>query len=363
MARPTRGDVVLAALTGVGVLVVALGTVTSPPAPSDVTAAVVMAAVVLSHLALVWRRARPVPATAVCLAATAAGVAAGFDLPVVAAPLAVMALVASGRPWAQVATVVGPGAAALVGGHVVGADDPAASAVRDLALLAAAAAVGAWQVARRAELAERVAAEAERRVAADRLALSRELHDLAAGTLTAVVVQAGLAERLLDRDPAGARAALADVGAESRGAIARLREVAATLRAGSVPEPHPVAATLDELVALYRRAGLTIEGTWPPAASAHLPPLALLVVQEALTNVLRHAAEGRATLEVTSDRGMLRIAVANPVDEPASGEDDRASGLAGVAERLAAAGGTLTREVVAGWHRLHVELPAEGGTP
>ncbi|MGP3967703.1 sensor histidine kinase [Streptomyces sp. 6N223] len=220
------------------------------------------------------------------------------------------------------------------------------------------------QVAR--EQAEREAAE-RRRADEERLRIARELHDVLAHSISVINVQAGVGLALLDSDPDQARTALTTIKSASKEALGEVRQVLDTLRSpgGAAPRaPAPGLARLPELAAQAERAGLTVttrtEGTPSP-----LPPgadlAAFRIVQEALTNTVRHSGSrtARVLLRYAADELELRI----DDDGPATGEGTvGGNGLVGMRERAAAFGGTVTagpRED--GGFRVTARLPLRRG--
>jgi signal transduction histidine kinase len=196
------------------------------------------------------------------------------------------------------------------------------------------------------EQAEREAAE-RRRADEERLRIARELHDVLAHSISVINVQAGVGLALLDSDPGQARAALTTIKSASKEALGEVRQVLDTLRSpgGAAPRaPAPGLARLPELAAQAGQAGLTVrtstEGTPSP-----LPPgadlAAFRIVQEALTNTVRHSGSrtARVLLRYAGDELLLRI----DDDGPATGEGTvGGNGLVGMRERAAAFGGTVT---------------------
>ncbi|WP_369244636.1 sensor histidine kinase [Streptomyces sp. R41] len=193
------------------------------------------------------------------------------------------------------------------------------------------------------ERAER-AQSAKRRADEERLRIARELHDVLAHSISVINVQAGVGLALLDSDPEQARTALTTIKAASKEALGEVRQVLDTLRApGEAPRaPAPGLDRLPELVEQAAGAGLTveIEGEVPK-----LPPgtdlAAFRIVQEALTNVVRHSGSRHARVRLESAEGALRLRIDD--DGPATGADAGGSGngLAGMRERAAALGGTI----------------------
>jgi signal transduction histidine kinase len=225
----------------------------------------------------------------------------------------------------------------------------------------------------RAERAERTRdEEARRRVAEERLRIARELHDVVAHHIALVNVQAGVAAHVMDKRPDQAKEALAHVREASRSALDELRATVGLLRQSGDPmaptEPAPGLAVLDELVDTVRRAGLPVElvctDRRPPLPAA-VDLAAYRVIQEALTNVRKHAGPG-AKAEVSVVR-VGRTAEITVIDNGSGGggRDDAGGGhgLLGMRERVTALGGTLTAGPrYGGGFRVHAILPVEART-
>ncbi|NNN29063.1 sensor histidine kinase [Streptomyces sp. S3(2020)] len=194
------------------------------------------------------------------------------------------------------------------------------------------------------ERAERAQA-ARRRADEVRLRMARELHDVLAHSISVINVQAGVGLALLDSDPEQARTALTTIKAASKEALGEVRQVLDTLRTpGDAPRaPAPGLDRLPELVEQAASAGLTveIEGRAPELAPG-TDLAAFRIVQEALTNVVRHSGSRHARVHLAhDDRTTLRLRIDD--DGPATGADAGGSGngLAGMRERAAALGGTI----------------------
>ncbi|MET9514281.1 histidine kinase [Streptomyces sp. NPDC002994] len=195
------------------------------------------------------------------------------------------------------------------------------------------------------ERVERQAAE-KRRADEERLRIARELHDVLAHSISVINVQAGMGLALLDADPEQARSALTTIKAASKEALGEVRQVLDTLRApGDAPRsPAPGLDRLPELVEQASGAGLTVEVVTEGVRS-DLPPgadlAAFRVVQEALTNVVRHSGSrtARVRLGYAPDRLDLRIDDDGPATGGAAGGSG--NGLVGMRERAAALGGTI----------------------
>lgn len=190
------------------------------------------------------------------------------------------------------------------------------------------------------------AAAAKRRADEERLRIARELHDVLAHSISVINVQAGVGLALLDSDPEEARTALTTIKAASKEALGEVRQVLDTLRApGAAPRaPAPGLDRLPELVEQAASTGLTVDvetvGEAPP-----LPPgadlAAFRIVQEALTNVVRHSGSRTARVRITYTPGRLALRIDD--EGPATGSDAGGSGngLAGMRERAGALGGTI----------------------
>jgi signal transduction histidine kinase len=209
--------------------------------------------------------------------------------------------------------------------------------------------------------------EARRRVDEERLRIARELHDVVAHSIATINVQAGVAAHVMDRQPEQARAALIAIKEASREALRELRATLTVLRESddtSAPRaPAPGLGQLELLVESTRGAGLPISLIGEPDAMVVPPTVGLTayrIVQEALTNVLRHAGDAHATVRVDMFDDRLIVDVADNGSGVANG-DARAQtghGLAGMRERVRAVGGSLEVGPNEGrGFRVHAELP------
>ncbi|PWI18853.1 two-component sensor histidine kinase [Streptomyces sp. Act143] len=222
----------------------------------------------------------------------------------------------------------------------------------------------------RAEKAERTREEeARRRVAEERLRIARDLHDVVAHHIALVNVQAGVAAHVMDKRPDQAKEALAHVREASRSALNELRATVGLLRQSGDPEaptePAPGLDRLDELVGTFRSAGLQVEvaradaGTALPAA---VDLAAYRVIQEALTNVRKHAGgEAKAEVSVVSVGPNIEITVLdNGAGDGDGPVDSGGHGLLGMRERVTALRGTLTTGPrYGGGFRVHAILPVK----
>ena len=189
--------------------------------------------------------------------------------------------------------------------------------------------------------------ESRRQASEERLEIARELHDVLAHSISLIAVQANVALEVMDRRPEQARIALSAIKDASRSALGEVRSVLTVLRGDRAAprDPAPDLGRLGHLVELAEAAGLKV--ALSVVGDPERVPLAVSqagyrIVQESLTNVVRHAGAGRATILVEAGDGLhLRIADDGrgcPLGETASG----GNGLPGMRERAAAFGGALT---------------------
>ncbi|MWA05672.1 sensor histidine kinase [Actinomadura sp. LD22] len=204
-------------------------------------------------------------------------------------------------------------------------------------------------ITERAERAERTREEeARRRVAEERLRIARDLHDLLAHSITVIGVQAGAAAHLLAGDRPLDRAELAEalgaIAATCREARTELRGTLQVLRGTDVGAPAelPGPDAIPGLADAARSAGLEVVLSADGAAAA--PPeigvAAYRIVQEALTNVVKHAAARRVAVTLAREGGSLVVRVADDGRGP-SGAGPEGFGILGMIERARSVGGTL----------------------
>ncbi|WP_156037540.1 sensor histidine kinase [Glycomyces tenuis] len=204
-------------------------------------------------------------------------------------------------------------------------------------------------------------AEAARLAARNRIA--RELHDSVGHALSVVVVQSDAAARLIEADPAFAAKAMAAVGETARGALAELDTVIGALREDGGAQRVPQ-HDLGELESLAAECGVEVElrvsgdvGALSRLASRE----AYRIVQEALTNVLRHADRPEAVVELDVGGGLARIVVDSPSARPARSKRN-GRGLIGMGERAAVVGGTVRTGREDGRWLVRAAIPLEDTT-
>ena len=216
---------------------------------------------------------------------------------------------------------------------------------------------------------ERESAEAVRHAAEmERARIARELHDVVTHNVSVMVIQAGAARKVLEASPEQAREALLSVEASGRAAMTELRHVMGLLTMdGETPDltPQPGMAELESLVGRVRDAGLPVELVVTGSPDPPMPDGVVLagyrVVQEALTNAMKHTAGASAVVRVDYGPDRLSIEVtdtggARPPSTDAETESGR--GLIGLRERLALYGGTLRAGPrIRGGYRLEAVIP------
>jgi signal transduction histidine kinase len=335
-------------------------------------------------VALIWRNSRPVEVLGLAVAGTVGWAALGQIDGAALVPVIVgVYWVALTRPWRTAVAAGLAGAAAIfVTEGLLGPfgwfGGPNATMWPELL---AAGAIGAYVAARRqwlaAESDRAVRAEqareeeTRRRVDAERMRIARELHDVVAHSMAMINVQATAASMQLAADPASAAEAIQAIRRASKSGLRELRTILEVLRqvdTGSPAVPVPDLRAIAALVEATTAAGTptTLELAEPPVPPP--PPVTLAVyriVQESLTNVVRHAGRVAATVGLRQDGGCLYVDVVN--DEgaaPAAFSDGTGAGLTGMRERAAALGGTLEAGPrPGGGFAVHARLPVAPAAP
>jgi signal transduction histidine kinase len=205
------------------------------------------------------------------------------------------------------------------------------------------------------------AAEHQHRLAElERLRIAREVHDVVAHSLAMINVQAGVAAHVADRRPEQAVEALRAIKEASAAALADLRATLAVLRTGQGLGPAPSLAQLDELLEHARATGLGVRvHSSPGELPAPVDGAAYRILQESLTNVVRHANQATTVdIHFARTREALEVVVRDNgrgASEPRAGH-----GLRGMAERAAALGGRFEVRVVDGGYEVRARLPLSG---
>ena len=323
--------------------------------------------------ALLWRRRHPAAVLVVVFAATLGYWVSDYPRgPVFFALIVafVTTVMAGLRVFAIVVVVAGWLAFTWLPYLVGNEPEPGVAAtVGLLAWLLVLSAIGEIARVSRERAAERARSQEEealRRASEERLRISRELHDVLAHNISLINVQAGVALHLMDDQPEQARSALTAIRQASKDALGELRSVLEVLRLGEAP-PRMSERGLDDLDGVVSRAeaaGLPvrvdIEGE-RRALPAEVDLAAFRIVQEAVTNVARHAGPARATVRVAYGERDLTVQVDDDGAGTTSASSSGGSGIAGMRERTAALGGRLDAGPrPGGGFRVWAQLPVDG---
>jgi signal transduction histidine kinase len=337
--------------------------------------ALLVVALCLATFPIAFRRRYPVPVLVVVIGALAVAnvLGQGFGgAPFVALPLYIVATTFERRDSAIALVAVGTVFLASLGMEALlrpaGGGVTYNEVTSSMVVAGAAWFVGDSVRARRAYIAG-LALQAEQRqrreveraqqfLAEERLQIARELHDIVAHSLSVIAVQSGVGRHVLDTQPEEARMALDAIGTISRSALGDLRRVLGVLRSedpdGPSLTPAPRIEDLNQLLEQCRIAGLAVTYQLHGQVVPVSPSMDLSVyriVQEALTNVTKHAGTAKATVDITFEEGAVVVSI---VDEGTSkgsnpfpardgdGEAQAHHGIIGMRERTAIFGGTLT---------------------
>jgi signal transduction histidine kinase len=310
-------------------------------------------------LPLAWRVRYPIATVVVItaagglLVAVAAPHQAPFEVFIgsVLASYSISAHTAGGRRWLGLGLMFGVGLPFMVAADSNGM--ASGNALAPIAWLTGAWAVGAIIRGRRlrtaelelltAELAQQRDLQAQAAVAVERGRIARELHDVVAHNVSMMVVQAGAADRVLEGDQPDVRRALAAIAGTGRETVDEMRLLLGVVRSdeGDGLSPQPGLADLDQLVSNVRSAGLhvdlRVEGERSPL-SPGVDLSAYRIVQEALTNVLKHTETARVevTVRYANDAVQVEVCDDGRPREPTAGGGN---GLIGMRERVAMLGG------------------------
>jgi signal transduction histidine kinase len=393
-----RGRASMALLTALAVLAcVAAGLLTihvpsrahGPKLPLLVVVLLVVLACAPAAFPRRWpaiRRRWPVPLLVVATAVVAAEIASGntsvpFTLLLALAVYGVASTMPRRRSIrAALAAAVVIGGALLASWARVGPSSAWQAAAESLLPLAAAWFIGDSVTTRRRYLAglawqaeQQRAAEAERarrEAGEQRVRIARELHDVIAHGLAVITVQAGVGRRLMAKDPGQAASALESIESIGRTAQDELRAVLGLLRAEQVSAaalaPVPGLADLDELVATVRAAGTPVDLHVSGAGRPLSPALGLSVyrvIQEALTNVVKHAPGARASVDLSVSARAVSITVTDDGAGTGAGagrQQAAGHGITGMRERVSAFGGLLVAHPAgAGGFQVRARIPLQ----
>jgi signal transduction histidine kinase len=342
--------------------------------------------VAIACLALAWRRRYPLTVLAVSTTAVAVYSLLGYvNGAALLAPI--LALYAVATQVSVLRAVVAAAATLAVLMAATAANSPFKSISGGgfdiIPFMVAAVVFAGIAVANRrayvASIQERAEQDARRRIDEERLRIARELHDVVAHTMATINVQAGVAAHVLPAKPEAAADALQAIKTASKEGLRELRAILNVLRQADDADPvqpAPGLAQLDALVEGARRAGLPITLTvtgapFPLPAAVDLA--AYRIVQESLTNVIRHAGPAAAAVSLIYHPDEIAIDVTDTGHGPKASPGAVAAGTAGgtaghgqagMRERAAAVGGTVqTGPRPGGGYQVSARLPVHGQLP
>ncbi|MEP7289752.1 MAG: sensor histidine kinase [Chloroflexota bacterium] len=211
--------------------------------------------------------------------------------------------------------------------------------------------------------------QVRRRAGEERLRIARELHDVLGHNISLISVQAGVALHLMDKQPEQARIALSVINDTSKDALRELRSVLDVLRQVNEEPPRapsPGLASLSDLVSRASEAGLQVHTEVSgdlKGLPASVDLAAFRIVQEALTNVMRHSDQTTSSVHVTCNEQELTLRIDNEVEKESSGDGiGHGQGILGMQERATALGGMVEAGPRAnGGFRVFARLPLDGG--
>jgi signal transduction histidine kinase len=378
--EPTIGDVAVAAATfalTLALLVSARGSSRSVDPLGVVLAA-------FACLPLLARRSSPLGVLALTTAASAALNGLGYAVGPPFGPIVALSYVAADertrlRPARTASLVLGMFAIHLAATASAHSGFPTSAVLFGIVVWG-----GAWMIGdqvrqrrrRRAEVEERLRraereTARERRLAAaeERTRIARDLHDSAAHAINVILVQAGAARLLQERDPEAVRAALSTIEDVARETIGEIDLLVRGLREDDEAEQPPRVepplglAALDTLADRYRAGGLAIDvrvDGRPRPLPRGLDQAAYRILQESLTNAARHG-DGDAQVGVHYGESELALTIANSVVATADGAAAGGHGILGMRERTSLLGGTLAAGRDAGCFRVDARLPYADG--
>jgi signal transduction histidine kinase len=358
LRRPLTQDIALAlALCALSLVTVTTGRAESVGSPNNGPSGVALfVLVLLATLPIALRRRYPVEVFAITLSAAVISDLIGGPFQFVGALVGLYTVAAYlGRPRSIYAA-----AAAGIATVVTSIGDSGTPMAQVSAILAVFA--GSWllgdnirtrraylrELEDRADRLEREREESIRRAAADEQArIARELHDIITHNVSVMTVQAAAAGDVFDTQPGRVREALDSIELTGREALTELRRLLGRVRpedGGAELAPQPGLARLDALLEQVRAAGLqvdlTVEGE-PRELPIGLDLSAYRIVQEALTNILKHAHASKATVHIRYESDAIELEVVDDGRGSAPDETQRGQGIIGMRERAALVGGAL----------------------
>ena len=317
---------------------------------------------------LLFRRRWPWPAFALTIAGGIGLVSLGYGVHANLGPAVMLYTFARrvdrGSPWPPIAVA----AAAYATASAIGAETIGLR-LEDY-IIPALIWTAAWLIGdkrrtnrlRAAEEEERRVHEQELQIAEERTRIARDLHDSAGHAINTILVQAGAARLLRERDPEGSRRAIASIEEVARETLGDIDRIVAALREGEPAEraPLPGVDAIPGLVARHRDAGFEFDLVERGDAERPMPQpvgrAAYRIAQEALTNAARHGA-GSAEIVVERESEQLRLTVTNPIGENRQPHARSGVGIVGMHERTTLLGGEFEARGADGEFRVRAVLP------
>jgi signal transduction histidine kinase len=323
---------------------------------------------VLTAAPLLVRRTAPVAVLAVTATASVVLAARGYALDFPLGPIAGMYSLA-GQPSRRTALAVSiAGVFLLASGAAFVGEGRVVPRTVGLIVVWAAGLAGAWFAGDRAKLRRERAAEQalradheterERRlaIAEERTRIARELHDSAGHAINVILVQAGAARLLQERDPAGSRKAITTIEDVARRTLTEISQLVSALRDDETSPTPSSAASLDDLIESHRSAGhqITLETAGPYDEMPRPVSAAIYrILQEALTNATRHGT-GSVEIVLRFEPRSVDATVTNRVGRSSS---HGGHGIIGMRERATLLGGVLETATADGCFHLHTYIP------
>ena len=326
------------------------------------------ALVLLVAVPLLFRRRWPWAVFALTIAGGIALVSLGYGVHANLGPAVMLYTFAlradRGAPWPPIAVAAGAYAAAsAIGAETIGLR------LEDY-IIPALIWTAAWLIGdkrrtnrlRAAEEEERRVREQELQIAEERTRIARDLHDSAGHAINTILVQAGAARLLRERDPEGSRRAITSIEEVARETLGDIDRIVAALREGEPAEraPLPGVDAIGGLVARHRDAGFEFDLVERGDAERPMPQpvgrAAYRIAQEALTNAARHGA-GSAEIVVEREPEQLRLTVTNPIGENRQPRARSGLGIVGMHERTTLLGGEFEARPADGEFRVRAVLP------
>lgn len=318
--------------------------------PSAIAASVSMAAA-----GAVWfRRRNPI---AVLIAVAAAHLFLTWDtgnevalLPAVAVALFTVARHADRKVGLTVAAITG--LVMAIGTAALDADQFLPEFLGEVALMAVPIAIGDAARSRADRLRDLIDTEANTRVQAERIRIARDLHDVVAHGLSTITIQSGVAAHLLDQDPGQAKEALEVINATGKRSLEELRAMVGVLRSTDEAPLRPTPTDPNDLTDILdgaANAGITVTtkttGSFPSDVGDSCVVAVHRIIQEALTNIARHAGAAATTLHIDHAADHVEVQITNEGGTARNAAlESTGVGIIGMRERAESLGGTLTAE-------------------